>query len=74
MDSQVLFRGRREEYLDSIEYLPPHVGVPRRYEVVEVTHKVCYRNMMARCLFYNRIGRCASTQNNSRGTAAEVDR
>jgi hypothetical protein len=46
MDTEILFRGGRDEYLESIEYLPPAQGIPRRYEVVEVTHAVRCQNMM----------------------------
>jgi hypothetical protein len=46
MDTELLFRGGRDEYLESIDYSPPAQGIPRRYEVVEVTEKVGYQNMM----------------------------
>jgi hypothetical protein len=40
MDTEILFRGGRDEYLESIDYAPPAQGIPRRYEVVEATQEV----------------------------------
>jgi hypothetical protein len=48
MDREILFRGGRDKYLESIDYLPPAHGIPRRYEVVEVTQEVRCQNVMQR--------------------------